>query len=159
MVLTRENTKVGFKSDLLCSESPQTKAGGGKERRTRQQPFCSRCSTVMERRWGQLWQPVCLSAAHQPARFLPVCRRLMHRAELGSRSFTAACMSLIGHVNICKPWRKSMVEGRNSSNRLTACFTAEGRVTRRSEHLQPSGAFEQLESSLLNDSANAGLQV
>lgn len=47
-----------------------------------------------------------------------LCRRLMHRTEQGRGSFASACMSLIGHVNICKPWRKSIVEERNSSNRL-----------------------------------------
>lgn len=50
--------------------------------------------------------PACLQASNAPGE------------EQGRGSFAAAWMSLSGHVNICKPQRKSIEERRNSSNCL-----------------------------------------
>lgn len=103
-----------------------------------------------------LWQPLRLCSSIVQLSSCLSADILMHQTEQRRGSFTAAGRALIGHGNVCKPWRKSMAEGRNSRKRLWEQLFLQRRGGWRSELVDPSGGSEQLfgeaESSFLNRS-------
>lgn len=113
-------------------------------------------STATERLLVKRWQPLRLCSSIVQLSSCLSADILMHQTEQRRGSFTAAGRALIGHGNVCKPWRKSMAEGRNSRKRLWEQLFLQRRGGWRSELVDPSGGSEQLfgeaESSFLNRS-------